>query len=182
MKEKFSEKIKIDMSAICRRKSWKVMLCSLWDWALTAAIKCEETQNKTKNPQNQRAHRQKPKRTPSWKKNDWHSLSLWDGDITVLAELFYFWFTMYNWHEWGDTENHLNLAAGLVQVWGQQYYRLIIRLLETLLALTLVGEGFSLGIKMRPPNRVDYWAWLSADNQKWGCVKRLGDVMGRCRT
>lgn len=43
------------------------MLCSLWDRALTAAIRCEETQNKTKNLQNQGAHRQKLKEHPAEK-------------------------------------------------------------------------------------------------------------------
>lgn len=56
MKEKFSEKIKIYMSAICRRKSCEVMLCSFWDRALTAAIRCEETQNKTKKNRKTNVH------------------------------------------------------------------------------------------------------------------------------
>lgn len=152
MKEKFSEKIKICMNTISRRKSCKVMVCSLQDWGLTATIGCEVMQKKLfKKEQNQTQKLTKPtctdtnrkqKRAPSKKANDWHSLSLWDGHITVLAETLYFCSAMHNWHEWGDTESYwLNPAVVLVQVWGLPYYQLIIRFLESLLALVLLGKG-----------------------------------------
>jgi len=71
-----------------------------------------------KNPQNQHAQALKQKRAHhSTKPNDWHSSSLWDGHIVMLAERLYFCSAVDNQHERGATESHwLNPAVGLVQV------------------------------------------------------------------
>lgn len=143
-------------------------------WSNTKNL-LKKNKTKPKTPQNQHAHANKQKRVPSKKASDRHSLPLWDGHITVLAETLYFCSAIHNWHEWGDTESHwLNPEEGLVQVRGLQYH--LIRLLESLLALTLLDEGCSLRIKMQPANRVDCCAWLSVVNQE----VRLCEEAGRC--